>query len=115
MSIVFRQLSIKHGRHYDFVYIALFTVPTVCDIIRGSKKGEKQMAVSPQKVKANRAWDKKNMCTLACRVRIKDADAFRAWAKSKGISVNSALLEYVRDKIKELPTETADEQEPNAE
>jgi hypothetical protein len=55
--------------------------------------------VSEAKSKNNAKWDKENMIKLSTAARKEDAEAFRAWAKSQGLSVHAALLAYVFEKI----------------
>ena len=44
---------------------------------------------------------KKNYVNLTCATRREEADAFRSWCAERGLSVRSALLEYVRECIRE--------------
>ena len=44
---------------------------------------------------------KKNYVNLTCATRREEAEAFRSWCAERGLSVRAALLEYVRDCIRE--------------
>ncbi len=59
------------------------------------------MAVSESRKKANAKWDKDNMSVLACKVRKEQADAFREYARKRGLTGNALLKEYVLECIKE--------------
>lgn len=55
--------------------------------------------LSASKIKANRAWDSRNMVNLACRVRRDFADQVRDACRANGDTVNAvikrALLDYL--------------------
>lgn len=53
------------------------------------------MAISEARKNANNKWDKANMSTLACKVKKKDAEAFKAYCEAKGKTANTELKEYV--------------------
>lgn len=44
---------------------------------------------------------KKNYVNLTCATRREEAEAFRSWCAERGLSVRAALLEYVRECIRE--------------
>ena len=47
----------------------------------------------------SKEWDKENMKTLACRVRKEEAEAFRKYAESKGMSAHSLIAAFVRSTV----------------
>lgn len=47
----------------------------------------------------SKEWDKENMKTLACRVRKEEADSFRQYAESCGMSAHTMLAGFVRSAI----------------
>ncbi len=53
------------------------------------------MPVSAAKKAANLRWDKKNMSTVACKLKKEQADAFKEYAFIQGKTVNTLLREYV--------------------
>ena len=54
------------------------------------------MAVSDSRKKANQKWDAENMATLAVRVKKEVAENFRGYCSARGITVNTALRDYVQ-------------------
>lgn len=44
----------------------------------------------------SKEWDKENMKTLACRVRKEEAEAFKQYAESCGMSAHTMLAGFVR-------------------
>lgn len=58
-------------------------------------KGSDNMAVSESKKKSNARWDKKNLATVACRLRKEDAEAFKQRAAAEGKAANAVLKEFV--------------------
>lgn len=59
------------------------------------------MAVPESKKIANKKWDKENMTTLGCRVKKKEAEAFKEYAARHNKTANTALKEYVIECISE--------------
>lgn len=57
------------------------------------------MAVAESKRRANDKWDRKNMTVLTCKIKKTDADAFRSYCKSREMSANAVLKEFVESKI----------------
>lgn len=53
------------------------------------------MAPSEAQKKASAAYIKKNMATLGCKVKKDEANAFREYCHSEGVTVNTALRRYV--------------------
>ena len=66
------------------------------------------MAVSESKRKANEKWDKENMITLGCRVKRTEAEAFKEYARSQGVTANALLKSYVFQCIEEMEKDKAD-------
>jgi hypothetical protein len=62
------------------------------------------LAVSDSKKKANAKWDSENMATLACKVRKKQAETFKAYCENNGKAVNTVLRDYVLECIGEDET-----------
>ena len=46
--------------------------------------------------KTGKNWDKENLRTVACRIRVQEAEAFRALAERMGTSAHAMLSGYVR-------------------
>lgn len=59
------------------------------------------MTVSIKKKASNAAWDKKNMATIACRLRSEEAEAFKKYAQERGKSPHALLKEFVFECIAE--------------
>lgn len=57
------------------------------------------MSVSEAKKAANARWDKKNMSTVACKLKKEQVDAFKEYASGKGKTVNTLLREYILECI----------------
>ncbi len=57
------------------------------------------MPVPESKKAANARWDKKNRGSVACRLNKDQIDAFKAYAASKGKTVNAVLREYILECI----------------
>lgn len=57
------------------------------------------MAISESRKTANAKWDKANIATLGCKVKKKEAEAFKAYAKGQGKAANAVLRDYVYDCI----------------
>lgn len=53
--------------------------------------------VTAAKREANKAWDRKNMVNLCCRVRLEYADRVRAVCADNGESVNAVLKAALDD------------------
>ena len=53
------------------------------------------MSVPQAKKEANAKWDKSNMLTIGCRLRVEDANAFKEFAAEQGKTANTILKEYV--------------------
>lgn len=53
------------------------------------------MPVPKAKKEANAKWDKSNMLTIGCRLRVEDAQSFKEYAKQKKTTANTLLKEYV--------------------
>ncbi len=64
------------------------------------------MAVSDAKKKANAKWDSENMATLACKVKKRQADMFKAYCEETGTTSNAILRNYVLHCIGETPAES---------
>ena len=68
------------------------------------------MAVSDAKKKANAKWDSENMATLACKVKKRQADMFKAYCADTGNTSNAVLRDYVLrcigEAMGEVPPET---------
>lgn len=47
----------------------------------------------------SKEWDKENMKTISCRVRKEEADAFKQYAESCGMSAHTMLSGFVRSAI----------------
>ena len=57
------------------------------------------MALSEAKKRANARWDKKNMASLACRVKLDTANAFRDLCSSRGTTVSKAISTFIKSEI----------------
>ena len=57
------------------------------------------MAPSEAKKRANKKYQAKNIASLACRVKIEQAEKFKAYCADKGKTSNAVLREYVLDCI----------------
>ncbi len=44
----------------------------------------------------SKEWDKENMKTISCRVRKEEADAFKQYAESCGMTAHTMLASFVR-------------------
>lgn len=55
------------------------------------------MAVSDSRRRANKKWDAANMTTLGCRMKIVDAEAFKAACKAAGTNPNAVFNTAVAD------------------
>lgn len=53
------------------------------------------MAVSEAQKRASAKYDKKNIASLACRVKKEHAEAFRVYCEADGKTCNAVLREYV--------------------
>ena len=53
------------------------------------------MAVSEKQKEKNNAWQRKNYKRIGAKLYKGDAEAFEKYCAEKGISVNSAIREYV--------------------
>ena len=54
------------------------------------------MAVSDAQKKSSKKWDAENMATLAVRVKKEVEENFRGYCSARGITVNTALRDYVQ-------------------
>lgn len=63
------------------------------------------MAPTEAKRRANKKYQAKNIASLACRVKIEQAEKFKSYCASKGKTSNAVLKEYVLDCIEEGPEE----------
>lgn len=63
------------------------------------------MATSEAQKKASAEYHKKNIASLACRVKKDQAEKFKAYCESKGKTSNAVLREYVLTCISEEDTE----------
>lgn len=70
------------------------------------------MAISEAKRKSNNDWDKKNMSTLACKVRKTVADAFKAKCTANGTTANSVLQSCVSGYINGIASADAPSIQP---
>ena len=72
------------------------------------------MPVSEKKKASNAKWDSANMATIGCRIKKSQAEAFKAYCKSRGKTSNTVLKDYVLECIdtqeSEPETNTAVEQ-----
>ena len=65
------------------------------------------MPVSEKKKASNAKWDSANMATIGCRIKKTQAEAFKAYCKSKGKTSNTVLKDFV---LSCLDTQTADDE-----
>ena len=63
--------------------------------------------VSEAKKRANKKWAGKNICSLACRVKVADAEKFKKYCADRGQTPNAALKAFVLDCIAEDAGEAA--------
>lgn len=56
------------------------------------------MTTESQKL-ARKRWDKENMAMLSCRVTKETANKFKSICTRNGITVNAALLKFVKSTI----------------
>lgn len=61
------------------------------------------MAVSEAQKRASAKWDKENMASLACRVKLDTANAFRELCKARGTTVSKELADFVRRELAARP------------
>lgn len=67
--------------------------------------------VSEKKKKSNLKWDKENMTTLGCRVRVTKADEFRAVCKLSGTTPNAVFRKAMDEFLEEFYKGAAGRQE----
>lgn len=65
--------------------------------------------VTKAKKEANKAWDRKNMVNLCCRVRREYADRVRALCAENGESVNSILKAALDDYLRQYGQDGGEE------
>ena len=65
------------------------------------------MPVSEKKKASNAKWDSANMATIGCRIKKTQAEAFKAYCKSKGKTSNTVLKDFV---LSCLDIQTADDE-----
>lgn len=53
------------------------------------------MALSEAKKRSNNKWDKENMSVVACKLKKKEAEAFRAKCAAEGKTPNAVLHEFI--------------------
>lgn len=58
------------------------------------------MAVSEAQKRASAKYQKERIASLACRMKVEDAEAFKAYCAAQGKTVNAVLTEYVLRCIK---------------
>lgn len=58
--------------------------------------------VSEKKKKSNAKWDKDNMTTLGCRMRVTKADEFRAACKLSGTTPNAVFRQAMDEFLEEF-------------
>ena len=61
-------------------------------------KGDRAM-LSEKKKLSNRKWDKENMKTVSCRLKIKDADLFKKYCSEIGLTPAQYLKRHIMDII----------------
>lgn len=59
------------------------------------------MAVSEAQKRATAKWNKEHLSTLGCTILKEKADLFKAKCKENGVTVNTALVQFVESYIKE--------------
>lgn len=64
------------------------------------------MATESQ-LRANKKWQAGKICSLACRVKIADAEKFKKYCADRGQTPNAALKAFVLDCIAEDEKPTA--------
>jgi hypothetical protein len=65
------------------------------------------LAKAVKKTRRQDKWDREHMAVLAAKVRLEDAQAFRAWCDGHGLTVNAALQRYIFDCIGKHPASNA--------
>lgn len=55
--------------------------------------------LSEKKKLSNRKWDKENMKTVSCRLKIKDADLFKKYCNENGFTPAQYLKRHIMDVI----------------
>lgn len=66
------------------------------------------MATESQ-LRANKKWQAGKICSLACRVKVSDAEKFRRYCAARGQTPNAVLTAYVQEcgrEMDDLETET---------
>lgn len=57
------------------------------------------MAVSEAQKRARAKWDSANMASLACRVKLETANAFRELCEQRGTTVSMALATFIKGEL----------------
>ena len=60
------------------------------------------MALTQARKKANKKWDKENMCVIGCKVRREHADQIRQHAANLGESVNAYIKRLIDQDMKRI-------------
>lgn len=63
------------------------------------------MALTDAQKRANKKYQSKTIASLACRVKIEQAEQFKSYCESIGKTSNAVLREYVLDCIGERDNE----------
>ena len=61
------------------------------------------MAASEAQKRASAKWDKTNMASLACRVKMDTANAFRELCASRGTTVSKEIAAFVKRELDMAP------------
>lgn len=67
------------------------------------------MAISEARRRANAKWDRENMASLSCRVKLDTANAFRALCESRGTTVSMALSTFIKSELAAAQQEQTEE------
>lgn len=57
------------------------------------------MALTEARKRANAKWDKANMASLSCRVKMDTANAFRELCEQRGTTVSMALSTFIKSEL----------------
>lgn len=59
------------------------------------------MAATEAQKRASAKWDKANTKTAACKLRIEEYVAFKAYAERRGKTISAVLMDYIQKCISE--------------
>ena len=60
------------------------------------------MAVSEARKRANAKWDKANMASLSCRVKLDTANAFKELCARRGSTVSKEISAFIKQELSKV-------------